>query len=69
MEKSKEFWRSHRPALPKLKKFAYYAITIAPSSAASERVFSVLKRLFNELQVNALEDYVSTSVIMAYNKE
>ena len=69
MEKSKEFWRLHVHRLSHLKKFAYYCITIAPSSAASERVFSVLNRLFDELQVNALEDYVSSSVLMAYNKD
>jgi hypothetical protein len=69
MQKCKLFWRTHVERLPHLKKFAYYCITIAPSSAASERVFSVLKRLFDELQVHALEDYVSSSVMMAYNKD
>jgi hypothetical protein len=38
-----------------------------PSSAAAERVFSILRTKFNEHQESTLEDYKSTSVKMAYN--
>ena len=33
-----------------------------PSSAAAERVFSVLKHILNEEKVDALDDYIEASV-------
>ena len=40
---------------------------LQPSSAASERVFSILVRLYGKQQAGALEDYKETGVMMKYN--
>ena len=48
---------------------AYRAILLLqPSSAAAERVFSLLSNSFKENQQNAL-DYISTSVMLQYNSK
>ena len=39
------------------------------TSAAAERVFSLLSNSFKENQQNALEDYISTSVMLQYNSK
>lgn len=41
---------------------------VQPSSAASERVFSILVRMYGKQQVPCLEDYKESGVIMSYNK-
>ena len=43
-------------------------ILIQPSSAAAERVFSLLKVSFNERQDGALQDYIEASLMLQYNK-
>lgn len=40
---------------------------IQPSSAAAERVFSILASSFGKQQESSLEDYVQLSVMMQYN--
>ena len=42
-------------------------LLLQPSSAAAERVFSLLANSFSEQQTRALEDYVQTSVMLQYN--
>ena len=44
------------------------ALLIQPSSAAAERVFSLLNSSFKENQARALEDYIETSIILQYNR-
>ncbi len=39
----------------------------APSSAAAERTFSILKALFGDLQANALGDYQAAAVMLRCN--
>jgi len=39
-------------------------LLIQPSSAASERVFSLLNNTFNEQQQSCLEDYVEVSIML-----
>ena len=41
---------------------------VTPSSAAIERVFSVLRRMFNDHQESALADYLQIAVMLVYNK-
>lgn len=62
------FWRINGSEMPALSRFVKYAFTIITSSAAAERVFSVIKRSFDTGQKCALEDYVFLSTIMQYNK-
>ena len=40
---------------------------ISPSSAAVERVFSIMRRHFQDDQKRSLEDYVEGSVMLEYN--
>ena len=44
-------------------------LLLQPSSAATEWVFSLLSNSFKENQQNALEDYISTSVMLQYNSK
>ncbi len=40
---------------------------VQPSSAAAERVFSLLKLSFSPQQCSAMEDYIQTSIMLQYN--
>ena len=46
MERSSVFWREARIDYPNLARLARLAFTVTPSSAAAERVFSLLKNFF-----------------------
>ena len=50
------WWRDHK-----------FITLIQPSSAAAERVFSLLANSFNNNQESALKDYIQTSVMIQYN--
>ena len=55
--------------LPNLATFARYCFTLAPSSAAAERVFFILKNHFFVSQMRrSLEDYTECSVMLQHNK-
>ena len=41
---------------------------VQPLAAAAEKVFSILINTFGQLQTPSLEDYISTSVMLQYNK-
>ena len=43
-------------------------LLVQPSSAASERVFSILSASFNEQQERAQSDYLQASLMLQYNK-
>ena len=45
-----------------------YLTLIQPSSAAAERVFSLLANSFGSKQENALGDYIEASVVLQYNQ-
>jgi hypothetical protein len=68
MKAIKTFWRAHHATLNKLSPFVRYCFTIQCSSAAVERVFSVLKNSFGDQQELSLEDYVCLSLIRQFNK-
>ena len=62
------FWRTHYSALPAMSKFARFCMTLAPSSAAAERVFSYLKNSFTVSQMRqSLEDYTQCSIMLQHN--
>ena len=42
-------------------------LVIQPSSAAAERVFSLLNFGFVDLQENSLKDYTEASIMLRYN--
>ena len=43
-------------------------LLIQPSSAAAERVFSLLNNSFKENQARALEEYIEASIMLQYNR-
>ena len=47
---------------------ACQAMLVQPSSAAAERVFSLLRNSFGERQQSSLQDYIETSIMLQYNK-
>ena len=60
------WWKNSSAELPVWSETAQDVFLVQPSSAAAERVFSILNQ-FNETQTNSLEDYVESSVMFRYN--
>lgn len=63
-----EWWRMTSSEIPTWSACACKLLLVQPSSAASERVFSILKASFHEQQDNSLQDYIKTSVMLQFNK-
>lgn len=62
------FWRDLSGSkCPTWRAEARRVFSLTPNSAASERVFSRLKCMFDEQQELALTDYIEGSVMLAYN--
>jgi len=62
------FWRVNGGEMPTFSRVARVIFSMAPSSAACERVFSLLDSLFGPEQRKALSDYISGSLMLNYNK-
>ena len=60
------WWRRHEEDLPNWSKGCKDVLLIQPSSAAAERVFSILNNSFNERQNRSLQDYIEASVMLQY---
>ena len=67
-EQKVEWWHRQEERLPRWATVVKQVTLIQPSSAAAERVFSILKASFNEQQDCALVDYIQASVMAQYNK-
>lgn len=64
------FWKQSRHRFPFLARLVRYCYTILPSSAMSERVFSMLKQAFSLLQLKTtLNDYVEGVIMLRFNKK
>ena len=61
------WWKNHETVLPKWSSACKLAPLVQPSSAAAERVFSVLSNSFRDQEMHSLEDYIETSVMLQYN--
>lgn len=61
-----EWWKHHSAETPTWAKSFQKIALIQPSSAAAERVFSLLQS-FGKQQEQSLEDYIQLSVMMQYN--
>ncbi len=61
------FWKNHEIDLPVWAKAARQVLLVQPSSAASERVFSLLRNSFGKRQSAAIQDYIETSLMLQYN--
>ena len=62
-----DWWKRHKEALPRWSREAAKICLCKPSSAAAERVFSLLKASFSNQQQSELEDYIETSLMLQYN--
>ena len=66
------FWRAKKKELhPSWSIAARIVFAITPNSAASERVFSVMKRLFGKTTLRdlAYSDMMALSMKLAYNRD
>ena len=63
-----EWWKGHEQDLPFWSSALKAVLLVQPSSAASERVFSLLQNSFSHQQFSSLEDYIELSLMLQYNK-
>ena len=65
---SNDFYHSVRVGSPPGRwRRARIVFAISPDSASCERVFALLKNLFNEQQMSSLADYVQAALMLNYN--
>jgi hypothetical protein len=67
-EKVLLFWRSNAPKFPAWGRLTRVFLSMAPSSAAVERIFSLCNHMFGDAQLSALADYVQGSLMLRANK-
>ena len=60
---SLDWWKRHEQKLPN-----WCSALVQPTSAAAERVFSLLQNSFSQRQSTSLEDYIETSIMLQYNR-
>ena len=63
-----DWWKRHQADLPHWSRAAQLVALVQPSSAAAERVFSLLQNSFSSRQDNSLQDYVESSLMFQYNQ-
>ena len=61
-----EWWKLNATALPYWSNAVKKVLAIQHSSAAAERVFSLLNSGFGNLQGNTLKDYIEASIMLRY---
>lgn len=63
-----QWWERNEGELPNWSQACKKVLLCQPSSAALERVFSILKTMhFNDRQHSSVEDYVESAVMLQYN--
>ena len=62
------WWKENEAKLPFWSAAAKLILLMQPSSASSERVFSILMTAFRHLQDLALQDYIVCSFMLQFNK-
>ena len=63
------FWEAHQPlGMPTWGLLVSHLVSLAPSSAAVERVFSIFRNKFDKHMYASKEDYIETSLMLHYNK-
>jgi hypothetical protein len=64
-----EWWQeADKTKFPTWAIAARIIFAFTPNSAASERVFSLLKAMFGDAQTQCLTDYIQAALMLAYNK-
>ena len=61
------WWRTNGKIFPAWAQAARIVFALSPNSAACERVFSLVKRLFGEQQLASLSDYINAALKLKYN--
>ena len=62
------WWKRYKTDVPNWSAAACQVVLVQPSSAAAERVFSILSTSFGTQQDVALQDYIECSTMLQYNK-
>jgi len=62
------FWANHSKKFPTWALAMQTVGSFTPSSAAAERVFSLLKSMFGDTQMSALADMIQAALMLRYNK-
>ena len=62
-----QFWRTDGTKMPAWRKAARIIFAIPPTSAASERVFSLLEAMFGKDQESSLSDLIQAALMLRYN--
>ena len=62
------WWANNGAKFPTWAEAAQIVFCFAPTSAAAERVFSLLKLTFGELRDTALADVMQATLMLMYNK-
>ena len=62
-----QWWKDVSPDLPSWSFAVQKVVLVQPSSAAAERVFSLLVTMFGDQQHDALEDYVEAALMLRVN--
>ena len=62
------WWNNNKSSFPGWAEAATFVFAYQVSSAASERVFSLLANMFTFKQVKSLGDYIQGSVMLAANQ-
>jgi hypothetical protein len=65
---SMKWWKENEDSLPNWASAARKVLVVQPSSAAAERVFSLLSSSFGSQQDSSLKDYIESSLMLRYNK-
>ena len=65
---AQDWWERHMEDLPHWSTAFKLVLLVQPSSAAAERVFSLLQNSFSQRQSSSLEDYIETSLMLQYNR-
>ena len=63
------WWGNHEKKIPNWAKACKKIFLIQPSSAASERVLSLLQNAFLDSRACAMEDYIAASIMLQYNRQ
>ena len=66
-ERKVEWWKVHEERPPNWSSAVQTVLLVQPSSAAAERVFSLLSASFHKQQESALFDYLQASIMLQYN--
>ena len=62
------WWAANGSKFPAWAEAAQIVFAFTPNSAAAERVFSMLKAMFGDQQMEALADMIQTALMLRYNK-